>query len=165
MAWLTDSEIRHNDILTDSQKSATKVKDSESSSTSTASLKKQRFWVIDLTGQVDQFPGLFRLLVYPDNVDDDSDDGRNDNINASNSNYLTRNRQNTQSQASSPDAIVEIEDNASDDIDVDNLNTGLDLNGKISEEEPLLDYDVGVFEERKFQVNNIFYELICVICE
>ncbi|CAH8484796.1 unnamed protein product [Schistosoma bovis] len=152
LAWLTDSEIRHNDILTDSQKSATKVKDSESSSTSTASLKKQRFWVIDLTGQVDQFPGLFRLLVYPDNVDDDNDDGRNDNINASNSNYLTRNRQNTQSQASSPDAIVEIEDNASDDIDVDNLNTGLDLNGKISEEEPLLDYDVGVFEERKFQV-------------
>ncbi|XP_018647822.1 hypothetical protein Smp_159780 [Schistosoma mansoni] len=152
LAWLTDSEIRHSDILTDSQKSTTKVRNSESSSASTASLKKQRFWVIDLTGQVDQFPGLFRLLVYPDNVEDDSDDGRNYNINVSNSNYLPRNRQNTQSQASSPDAIVEIEDNTSDDIDVDNLNTGLDLNGKISEEEPLLDYDVGVFEERKFQV-------------
>ncbi|KAK4472929.1 hypothetical protein MN116_004133 [Schistosoma mekongi] len=163
LAWLTDSEIKSGGVLTDNQNSITKLQISESSSSSSSStttvssMKKQRFWVIDLTGQVDQFPGLFRLLVYPDNVDYNNNDSElnsyisADKIKNEHSNYLLRHRQNTKSHESSADAIVEIEDN-NGDVDVDSLNSGLDLTGKEPEDEPLLDCDVGVFEERKFQV-------------
>ncbi|KAH8854923.1 TNFR CD27 30 40 95 cysteine rich region [Schistosoma japonicum] len=151
LAWLTDSEVKNSGILTNNRNPISKLQISDSSSSTTvSSLKKQRFWVIDLTGQVDQFPGLFRLLVYPDNVDyDNSDSELNsyisaDKIRNEHPSFLLRHRQNTKSHESSADAIVEIEDNNSD---VDGLNSGLDLTGKEPEDEPLLDYDVGVFEE------------------
>ncbi|CAH8824781.1 unnamed protein product [Trichobilharzia szidati] len=171
LAWLTEPEIKNGDILIDSssssgQKTSTKLRNSElsSSTMNTESLKKQRFWVIDLTGQVDQFPGLFRLLVYPDNIDDDGDDNsNNDNNNGKNDSMMTNGRMKDKGSdyllqqrrrnshhliTSSVDATVEIEDDGDDDT----LNSGIDLGGKEPEDEPLLDYDIGVFEERKFQL-------------
>ncbi len=66
------------------------------------------FWVIDLAGQVTQFPGLFRLKVYPE----DSAGGG----------------------SGSSEEFLEHE--------------------KLPEGDPLLDYEVGVFEEKKFQARS-----------
>ncbi|VDQ09936.1 unnamed protein product [Trichobilharzia regenti] len=46
----------------------------------------------------------------------------------------------------------EIKNEIEDDGDDDTLNSGIDLGGKEPDDEPLLDYDIGVFEERKFQL-------------
>ncbi|CAH8436691.1 unnamed protein product [Heterobilharzia americana] len=88
-----------------------------------------------------------------DNLDNDGNIERNytnsnDGIKDGRSEYLSQLHKTNHILTSSVDAIVEIED----DDEVDSLTSGLDLNEKEPEDEPLLDYDVGVFEERKFQV-------------
>ncbi|TPP58318.1 Hemicentin 1 [Fasciola gigantica] len=96
--------------------------------------RMQRYWVIDLTGQVDQFPGLFRLRVYPDNGDIDSANP----VHAS-SRFLQR---------EFSDATVEVEDEPG----IADVDSNDPLMANEPEGEPLIEYDVGVFEERKFQL-------------
>lgn len=105
-----------------------------SASSDNGSIRMQRYWVIDLTGQVDQFPGLFRLRVYPDNVDAD-----NMNTGHMGSQFYQR---------EFSDATVEVEDEPGT-VDIDSNDP---LGPNEPEGEPLIEYDVGVFEERKFQV-------------
>ena len=81
---------------------------------------RQSFWVIDLTGQVSHFPGLFRLKVYPEDVG-----GNGGGIGKD-------------AAAAAADGMEELEDRE-----------------KLPEGEPLLDYEVGVFEENKFEVESL----------
>lgn len=98
---------------------------------------KQRYWIIDLTGQVDQFPGLFRLKVYS-NLNDPFD------LNEDLSTILTSHH--------NDDSSVEIE--SEDEFDRSNKANfdGDEHLKKEFKEELLMDYDIGVYEERKFQV-------------
>lgn len=96
------------------------TEEGEGSSQTLASSKKSTgsrqdhhtsFWIIDLSGQVSRFPGLFRLKVYPD------DESHNNAI--------------------PPRSGVD------DTLDHEALPEG----------DPLVDYEIGVFEEKKFQVD------------
>lgn len=89
--------------------------------------RQNSFWVIDLAGQVSHFPGLFRLKVYPDEA------GTSGSGASSSSSYSTA----TGSVDSAP--MEELEDHE-----------------KLPDGEPLLDYEVGVFEENKFEVGLTF---------
>ncbi|KAG5441784.1 hypothetical protein CSKR_110612 [Clonorchis sinensis] len=104
-----------------------------------ASDTRRRYWVIDLTGQVDQFPGLFRLRVFTDHGED-----KNGGTSGNPSSNAPSRRPHTIMTA---DATVETEDGDPYPTDVDNVVTSDEPS-----EEPLLDYDIGVFEERKFQL-------------
>ncbi|KER19307.1 hypothetical protein T265_15584, partial [Opisthorchis viverrini] len=106
---------------------------------SSATDTRRRYWVIDLTGQVDQFPGLFRLRVYTDHSED-KDVGTNGNA-------LSKAPSRRPHTVMTADATVETEDGDPYPTDLDNVVTSDEPS-----EEPLLDYDIGVFEERKFQL-------------
>ncbi|CAL8106039.1 unnamed protein product [Calicophoron daubneyi] len=147
LAWLTDSQTAdYASDLEDRQPEPTilkagKVNEFEG---------PQRFWVIDLTGQVDQFPGLFRLRVFLDNDGLDSKDNGFDEDRVRGEPLVSGSYNGGQyySQSSDADATVEVEEEGGGDP--------LEPNGGDADEqpynEPLLDYDIGVFEERKFQL-------------
>uniref|UniRef100_A0A183ASE7 Guanylate cyclase domain-containing protein n=1 Tax=Echinostoma caproni TaxID=27848 RepID=A0A183ASE7_9TREM len=111
--------------------------DTSGSSVSSDSLtgRMQRYWVIDLTGQVDQFPGLFRLRVYPD-ISSDADSTASEHAGS-------RFR-----QREFADATVEVEDEPG----AGEVDPSDPLGVNEPDGEPLVEYDVGVFEERKFQL-------------
>ncbi|KAF5403399.1 hypothetical protein PHET_03224 [Paragonimus heterotremus] len=107
-------------------------------------LSRSRYWVIDLTGQVDQFPGLFRLRVFPDNEEDSSKESSGPNTNPPSS---VRVFDYAQADVDSAEATVEVEGEGAFSDAADEVGSSEE-----PDEVPLADYDVGVFEERKFQL-------------
>ncbi|KAF6777166.1 hypothetical protein AHF37_03247 [Paragonimus kellicotti] len=146
LAWVADDSLSTDESVLGFELKSHRPRTSDQTGAGSASadLNRSRYWVIDLTGQVDQFPGLFRLRVFPDNDEEGSKESGDLNTNPSSS---VRVFDNAQADVNSADAIVEVEEEGAFSDAADEVGSSEE-----PEEVPLADYDVGVFEERKFQL-------------
>ncbi|KAF8564585.1 hypothetical protein P879_09460 [Paragonimus westermani] len=142
LAWVAEDSLGTGESALGSERPRTV--DQAVAESASADLNRRRYWVIDLTGQVDQFPGLFRLRVFPDNEEDGSKESGGPNVNPSSS---VRVFDYVQADVNSAEATVEVEGEDAFSDAADEVGTNEE-----PEEVPLADYDVGVFEERKFQL-------------
>ncbi|KAA3676960.1 uncharacterized protein DEA37_0011433 [Paragonimus westermani] len=142
LAWVAEDNLGAGEPALGSERPRTV--DQAVAESASSDLNRRRYWVIDLTGQVDQFPGLFRLRVFPDNEEDSFKESGGPSANPSSS---VRVFDYVQADVSSAEATVEVEGEDAFSDAADEVSTSEE-----PEEVPLADYDVGVFEERKFQL-------------